>query len=499
MQKTFLQTLPATECTDYDFKLTVEIKKPKSWLKSVSAFANTLGGTLFFGVSDDQTIVGMDDPQTASEKISQLINERIKPTPIYVLSNFTKDGKSIIVVQIYAGTSTPYYYFADGVQEAYIRSGNESIIAPPHILNELVLKGLNKTYDTLKTNYKKRDYSFSFFEATFYEVTGVKLTKNDYNSFNLADKAGFLTNAGVLLADQAIYKHSRIFCTRWKGLTKTSVQSEAVDDKEISGGLLQQFFAAMDFVRNNTKRAWNKSGITRVETPEYSEEAVREAIVNGIIHREYTRLGAEVCVDIYDDRLEVTSPGGMISGKTIEKEVDFVVASERRNPVLADIFARMKFMERRGSGLKKITDNTNALFPDKSTHVEFYSDRDFFKVTIHNALYNKKQTNVGVNAGVNVHISGISGISGISDIKLTHTAELVLLALTEGPQSRKEIASSLNMSPMTRSLHIAIKYLLKNGLAEYTIPDSPQSSRQKYRLSKTGLVLWKKISNKTNM
>jgi len=126
------------------------------------------------------------------------------------------------------------------------------------------------------------------------------------------------------------------------------------------------------------------------ECTDYDEEAVREAIVNGIIHREYTRLGAEVCVDIYDDRLEVTSPGCMMSGKIINKEVDDVVASERRNPVLADIFARMKFMERRGSGLKKIADNTNALFNNGKNHVEFFSDRNYFKVTIHNALYGKK-------------------------------------------------------------------------------------------------------------
>ncbi len=378
------------ECTDYDFKQALEVKKPKSWLKSVSAFANTLGGTLFFGVTNDKAAVGVEDPQGLGEKISQLINERIKPTPIYVVSNFMEDGKAIVTVKVYAGTSTPYYYVADGVQEAYIRSGNESIIAPPHILNELVLKGLNQTYDTLKTNYKKSDYSFTFFEATFYDIMRTKITESDYLSFNLVDKDGYLTNAGVLLADQNIYTHSRIFCTRWNGLTKTSINGEAVDDKEISCGLLQQLFSAMEFVRNNTKKKWHKSGITRVEMPEYDEEAVREAIVNGIIHREYTRLGAEVCVDIYDDRLEVTSPGCMMSGKIIDKEVDDVVASERRNPVLADIFARMKLMERRGSGLKKITDNTNALFNDGKNHVEFFSDRNYFKVTIYNALYGKK-------------------------------------------------------------------------------------------------------------
>ena len=436
------------ECTDYDFKQALEVKKPKSWLKSVSAFANTLGGTLFFGVTNDKVAVGVEDPQSLGEKISQLINERIKPTPIYVLGSFMEDGKAIVTVKVYAGTSTPYYYVADGVQEAYIRSGNESIIAPPHILNELVLKGLNQTYDTLKTNYKKSDYSFTFFEATFYDITRTKITESDYLSFNLVDKDGYLTNAGVLLADQNIYTHSRIFCTRWNGLTKTSVNGEAVDDKEISGGLLQQLFSAMEFVRNNTKKKWHKSGMTRVEMPEYDEEAVREAIVNGIIHREYTRLGAEVCVDIYDDRLEVTSPGCMMSGKIIDKEVDDVVASERRNPVLADIFARMKFMERRGSGLKKITDNTNALFNDGKNHVEFFSDRNYFKVTIHNALYGKKQKGASVNANVNAGVN--------AGVKLSATQKAIIQLMRENTQiTIKEMASALGKNETTVSRNIS--------------------------------------------
>ena len=450
------------ECTDYDFKQALEVKKPKSWLKSVSAFANTLGGTLFFGVTDDKVAVGVEDLQGLGEKISQLINERIKPTPIYVLGSFMEDGKAIVTVKVYAGTSTPYYYVADGVQEAYIRSGNESIIAPPHILNELVLKGLNQTYDTLKTNYKKSDYSFTFFEATFYNITRTKITESDYLSFNLVDKDGYLTNAGVLLADQNIYTHSRIFCTRWNGLTKTSINGEAVDDKEISGGLLQQLFSAMEFVRNNTKKKWHKSGMTRVEMPEYDEEAVREAIVNGIIHREYTRLGAEVCVDIYDDRLEVTSPGCMMSGKIIDKEVDDVVASERRNPVLADIFARMKFMERRGSGLKKITDNTNALFNDGKNHVEFFSDRNYFKVTIHNALYGKRQKDANVNASVNTGVN--------ASVKLSATQKSIMQLMRENPQiTIKEMASTLGKNETTISRNI--RQLKEHGVVERTGSD----------------------------
>ena len=127
-------------------------------------------------------------------------------------------------------------------------------------------------------------------------------------------------------------------------------------------------------------------------------EAIREAIVNGIIHREYTRLGAEVCIDIYDNRIEITSPGSMYSGKKIDKTINSVIASERRNPVLADIFARMKFMERRGSGLKKITDKTNALFNDNNNHAEFYSYNNYFKVIIYNAIF--ENVNSTVNSTV---------------------------------------------------------------------------------------------------
>ena len=288
-----------SECTDYDFKVALEQRKPKSWLKSISAFANAIGGTLFFGVDNDKNIIGIENPQQTSDFISEAINTRIKPTPTYALTPFEENGKVILAVKVYSGTATPYYYEADGVKEAYIRSGNESIVAPNHILNELILKGTNQTYDTIKTSYKKSDYSFTFFEATFFDTTHTRIKAEDYRSFNLVDENGYLTNAGVLLADQNIYRHSRIFCTHWNGLDKASPLGEVVDDKEISGGVVNQLFAAMDFIKANTKKKWRKAGLTRIENPEYDEEALREAIVNGIIHREYTRLGAEVSVDIY--------------------------------------------------------------------------------------------------------------------------------------------------------------------------------------------------------
>ena len=124
------------EATECDFKVALETKKPKSWLKSVSAFSNGIGGTLFFGVSDDREPIGLSDVQKDAEAISRLIKERITPLPQFILKPLQEDGKNLLALDVSPGRSTPYYYKADGVMEAYIRVGNESVIAPDYIVNE---------------------------------------------------------------------------------------------------------------------------------------------------------------------------------------------------------------------------------------------------------------------------------------------------------------------------------------------------------------------------
>ena len=272
-------------------------------------------------------------------------------------------------------------------KEAYIRLGDETILAPSHILNELVLKGMNRTYDSIISIHKKRDFSFSYFEATYFERTHTKFKELDYISMKLMEKDGVLTNTGLLLSDQNIIYQSRVFCTHWDGKTKTSLNSEAIDDKEISGSIVHQLVASLEFIKNNMKKKWHKSGVYRVDKPDYDLDAIREAIVNALIHRDYSRVGCEVTIDLYQDRLEITSPGGMISGEKLELNTHSSIPSERRNPFLADIFSRMGFMERRGSGLNKIIDKTNVLFKDEKVHVEYFSTNNFFRVIIKNANY----------------------------------------------------------------------------------------------------------------
>ena len=182
--------------------------------------------------------------------------------------------------------------------------------------------------------------------------------ESDFDSFGLVEGGVLLTNAGALLADKSPIRHSRVFCTRWNGLTKSNGVMEALDDDEFSGGLLNLLDAAKGFVKVNAKTKWRKmeDGSGRVEYPEYPSASVEEAIVNGLIHLDYLEIGSVIHIDMFDDRLEVYSPGGMVSGELIQSLDTRAVASKRRNPVIADLFQRLSLMERRGSGFGKILD-----------------------------------------------------------------------------------------------------------------------------------------------
>ena len=170
-------------------------------MKIFSAFANGIGRKLIFGIDDSGEIVGIIDAQKSAEAISDLIKTRITPTPQFILTLEKEQEKSVLILTIEAGRATPYYYNADGIREAYVRIGNESIVAPDYILNELILKGKNQSFDALTSDVKKEDYSFTLLEATYYERTLLKMESKDYFSFCLVNKKGYLTNAGRLFAD----------------------------------------------------------------------------------------------------------------------------------------------------------------------------------------------------------------------------------------------------------------------------------------------------------
>ncbi len=426
-----IETLIA-ECTAYDFKLMLEEKKPKSWLKSISAFANGLGGSLFFGIDDDGVIRGLSDIQKIGETISIKIRDYMDPLPDIELIPHRINELDVLQLKVSAGQYTPYYYVGDGQRIAFIRVGDESIPATPEQMVRLVLKGSNKTFDCLHTHYKLADYSFTILANTFKMRTGQEWNMKYLLSFGLFNSNGYLTNAGALFADDSPLSQSRLYCTRWDGQEK----GDAINDAEFSGNILMLLREAMNFVKSNTKRGWKKLPNGRRNKDEYAERALLETMVNHLIHRDYTVMGSEVHLDIYDNRVTVTSPGGMYNGSFIQ-DLDIAdVSSERRNPILANVMAQLNYMEKRGSGLLRIRKETKSLdgYRDELQPV-FRSTPTQFQTTI---FASNSMSNVGDNVGE------------MSEMKLTERQYKILNLIKESPTiTGRQMSETLSVSQRT--------------------------------------------------
>ena len=286
------------EATEYEKKKMLEEKRPKSWLKSISAFANGIGGVLIFGVTDDEEFLGLVDSKNVSEKISEIIKTKMDPIPQVIMEIYKEDEKEFVILRVPSGIETPYYFIGDGNRTAYVRVGNQSIPAGNIDLKRLVLHGSNKTYDSLTSPYKYEDFAFIKLRSVYRKRAGQELEESDFVSFGLTDANGMVTNAGALLADDSPIRHSRLFCTRWYGLDKASGVMEAIDDKEFSGSLITLLQSGEEFVKNNSKKRWKKTANGRIEMPDYPERAILECIVNALIHRDYLELGSEVHIDM---------------------------------------------------------------------------------------------------------------------------------------------------------------------------------------------------------
>ena len=182
--------------------------------------------------------------------------------------------------------------------------------------------------------------------ATIKERTSKKFNeKKDFLSLGLAKENGILTNAGALLSDQGALKQSKIVCTKWKGLTKGVISEDAMDDKEYTGSIISLLENADLFIKNNSKQSWKIVGMDRIELEDYPATARRKAIVNALIHRDYQILGSEIHIDMFDDRLEITSPGGMLDGSLIQNLEIKNIPSVKRN-ISQKICQKVKYWEK---------------------------------------------------------------------------------------------------------------------------------------------------------
>ena len=467
------------EATECDFKVSLEIKKPKSWLKSVSAFANGIGGKLIFGIDDDGNVIGLADAQTDAEKISEIIKTRIEPIPEFSLRFQETDfNKVILVLDIHKGDETPYYYYGDGSLEAFVRIGNESVKATALELKRLVLRGKNISYDLQASKYRIEDFAFSKLRERYKKWTGNSFDDKDLVSFSLANEQGFLTNAGALIADESPIRWSRLFCTRWNGLNKSAGAMDALDDAEYSGSVISLIENGEAFIKRNLRTMWRKTANSREELPEYVERSYHEALINAIVHRDYLINGSEVHIDIYDDRMEIYSPGGMPDGSFIQERNPLTVPSTRRNPILADMFNRLGLMERKGSGFGKIINGYESQInynDDKKP--TFRSDRYQFTVIMPNLNYNVLQVGTHDGTQVGTHDGTQVGTQVGTHDNIDKKLELQILELIQQNNniSTEKMAIILNSSVRTIKRRIKqmnnIRYIGSGSNGHWEIDD----------------------------
>ena len=330
---------------------------------------------------------------------------------------------------------------------AFVRVGNESVVADRLQLKSLVLKGAGRSYDAIPSTQKFENLSFSKLKSVYLKRLNQPFNDSDFVSWGIVDNYGNLTNAGALLADDITMRQSRIFCTRWNGLNMTSGIGEAQDDAELEGSVICQLQDAVSFVRNNSHKRWWKESEYRRELPDYPERAVTEVICNAIIHRDYMALGSEIHIDMYDDRIEVYSPGGMFDGQLIQQLDPLTIPSKRRTPLLADFFHRLRLMERRGSGIKKIIAEYKSFEDLKNYHApKFFSNATEFHATLWNLNYeadDKKETGV-VKDGVK---------DGAKDAD--YTGKRDLRVTKEFANAQRQIYKLISLNPQISAAQIS--------------------------------------------
>lgn len=359
------ESLFVGESKNIEYKVAVP-KKSEKYMKTVVAFANGNGGKIVFGI-DDKTleIVGMDEDNIfkTMDAITNAISDSCEPRIRPDVTLQTVNDKTVIVVEILPGAMRPYYIKSEGMTEGtYMRVSGTTRPVEGYMLKELILEGQNRYFDsepcrelqitdediqnlckTMKETAIKNTWQNS-------EKAKIKdITKNTLLSWGILTEVQgeiFPTNAYALLTGQ-LRMQPVIQC----GLFKGKDRAYFADRKEFDGPIQNQVDAAYQYVLEKINMGMQIQGIYRQDVYELPTDSVRELIANAVAHRSYLEPG-NIQVAIFDDRLEVTSPGMLLNNVSIKKMMEGY--SKPRNPAIANAFAYMKIIEKWGTGIPRI-------------------------------------------------------------------------------------------------------------------------------------------------
>lgn len=409
--------------------------------KEIIAFANSDGGTLYIGVRDDGEIVGLDDPDGTALQISNMVRDSIKPDVTMFLHYRTIEeaGKKIIAVNIQRGTDRPYYIAKKGMRPegVYVRQGYSSVPASDSAIRRMIKDTDGDQFETMRC--LEQELTFQATETEF-QLRKVAFGPQQMRTLKLMDNDGLYSNLALLLSDQNPHT---IKAAVFQGTTQMIFK----DRREFGGSLLKQMNEVYEYIDfHNQTRATIKK-LSRIDVRDYPEIAVREALLNLLVHRDYS-FSASALISIYDDRIEFVSIGGLMPG--IDLADVLVGLSVCRNQALANIFYRLHLIEAYGTGLTKIME----AYEGASEKPTISTTKNSFKITLPNI--NAKYENTAVSAPTeNTHAAPVQGLDG-------NEHQVLAYVQAHGAVTRQQVEALLGISASSATR--LIKKMVTGGL-----------------------------------
>jgi len=315
--------------------------------KTAVAFANTNGGKIYIGIADDGAVTGVTDADGVIRQVSDSIRDSIKPDITRFFSVYSEiiEGKAVVIAQIERGVHFPYYLADRGLKPSgvYVRIGASSVPATEEHIRQMIKEADGERYITSRSMIQ--ELTFKRIEKEF-EEKRLPFTEANKKTLDIINTSDIYTNLGLLLSEQC--QHTTKIAV-FEGNTKSVFKSR----KEFGGSLIQQLYEVLDYLDYfNLVRA-EIGKVRRTESRDYPVTAIREAFLNALIHREYG-LSASTFVNVYDNRMEFLSVGGLVPGITLDAALSGV--SHTRNEKLANIFYRLEIVEAYGTGILRIMD-----------------------------------------------------------------------------------------------------------------------------------------------
>lgn len=409
--------------------------------KTVIAFANCDGGTLYIGVNDDGSVCGVGNIDDVILRVTNAIRDAVRPdvTMFIECRNDVIDEKPVVCVTVQRGTARPYYLHSKGIRPegVYVRQGAYTVPATDATILSMIKETSGDSYEAARS----LNQQLTFEKATaFFRKRKVAFGKAQMRTLHLIGEDDTYTNLAFLLSDQCSHT---LKLAVFEGSKKTVFK----DRQELSGSLLEQLEEAFAYIERYNRTRAEFFGLDRVDLRDYPPEAVREALLNAIVHRDYSFSGSTL-ISIFEDRIEFVSIGGLVKGITLE-DVKLGV-SVLRNQHLANVFYRLRLIEAYGTGILKI----NESYDEQTIKPAIETTNNAFKITLPNSNYHaesRKSPNV-IKASHNT----------MADKKENRITTVLNLCRAQGSVVRTDVEAALGISQSTAIL--LLRELVNDGV-----------------------------------